>query len=802
MMRRYEVTPGPELFVEQGVTFAINDSHTIPSGYVMTVDGTLTTPQLEVQGLLRGDGVVQTNVTNRGALSPGGDGAGSLAVTGNLSLINMGNLAIELSGTGFGQFDSLNISGQATLSGLLSIKVFDTGQGGTYSPVLGDTFEILTAGGGVSGVFDVDVRTAIAGGLDLEAVYGLSSVELLVVSALDGDYNNDGKVDAADYVVWRKYDGTTNRLPNDPNGGTIGAAQFGTWRANFGASLPSPASPGATVPEPAGAMLLAGMLAIVSFRARRCRRRRENLMATDALKLFSLLAVAAVSAPDQAMGTLISLTPIKDNTLVQTVDGSQSNGVGSYLFAGRTDSNSDYLRRAVMAFDIAGNVPAGSIIQSANLTLDMSRTKVGAMTFDLHRLTSNWGQGASNADGQEGGGAPATANDATWLHTFYPGSFWTSAGGDFSATVSASRSVGGNGSYTWGSTAQMVADVQSWLNNPATNYGWILKGPEGVRSAKRFASRENTNAASRPALVIEFVSGGPMIFNWIGTGSGGSFHNPANWDTNTAPSSSTDIVNLINTASMDQVATLSSGVTVDDLTINGNTNSMTLSIGQGVTANVGDLDIGNLGGLGIPLATSSFGKLNASGPATLAGTLALSTPSADPVLTASFEFLTYASRTGRFDTITGHEIVPGRSFSLHYNNSRALAIAGQWAASTQQLTGEFDVPEDLLVTGAWNWNGMLVKRGDGELVLDLDGGFSTTTSATLAIIDGTVRLHGTGRVLSLDSLNYGELGQLSGNASLAGEYGWYGTVTAVPEPDALVLIFFGLLRVPRVRRRV
>jgi hypothetical protein len=139
------------------------------------------------------------------------------------------------------------------------------------------------------------------------------------------------------------------------------------------------------------------------------------------------------------------------------------------------------------------------------------------------------------------------------------------------------------------------------------------------------------------------------------------------------------------------------------------------------------------GGLGIPLATGSFGKLTASGPATLVGTLALSTPGADPIPTASFEFLSYATRTGRFDTFTGHEIVPGRSISMHYNNSRALAIAGQWAASGQQPTGEFDVPQDLTVSGAWNWNGLLVKRGDGELVLDLDGGYSTTISAALAI---------------------------------------------------------------------
>jgi hypothetical protein len=36
---------------------------------------------------------------------------------------------------------------------------------------------------------------------------------------LVGEYNGNGSVDAADYVVWRKNQGTSNPLPNDPTGG-------------------------------------------------------------------------------------------------------------------------------------------------------------------------------------------------------------------------------------------------------------------------------------------------------------------------------------------------------------------------------------------------------------------------------------------------------------------------------------------------------------------------------------------------------------------------------------------------------
>src|SRR5205085_2633394 len=56
----------------------------------------------------------------------------------------------------------------------------------------------------------------------------LNAIEITASTpaGINGDYNNDGKVDAADYVVWRKYAGTTHTLPNDPTGGTIGIAQY------------------------------------------------------------------------------------------------------------------------------------------------------------------------------------------------------------------------------------------------------------------------------------------------------------------------------------------------------------------------------------------------------------------------------------------------------------------------------------------------------------------------------------------------------------------------------------------------
>jgi hypothetical protein len=78
---------------------------------------------------------------------------------------------------------------------------------------------------------------------------------------LDGDFNDDGVVDAADYVAYRKNHGTNNALPNDGGLGTpITTAHLDLWKAHFGetAGAGSASSAGGAVPEP-GTCLLAGI---------------------------------------------------------------------------------------------------------------------------------------------------------------------------------------------------------------------------------------------------------------------------------------------------------------------------------------------------------------------------------------------------------------------------------------------------------------------------------------------------------------------------------------------------------------
>ena len=228
-------------------------------------------------------------------------------------------------------------------------------------------------------------------------------------------------------------------------------------------------------------------------------------------RFCAVLGFTALLIAPPAWADSVTLNPSKDNSLYQDATGQLSNGAGEFLFAGRTAQGSNFLRRALLAFDVAGNVPAGSLIRSAELTLTVSNSISGGVNMELRTVSADWGEGASNASSMGGGGgAQAQTGDATWLHTFFSTSFWTTAGGDFAGTASATTSVAGTGDYTWGSTDPMVADVQSWLDAPASNFGWIVIGAEGTSgSAKRFNSRENADSMTVPRLAINYA---PSIF--------------------------------------------------------------------------------------------------------------------------------------------------------------------------------------------------------------------------------------------------------------------------------------------------
>ena len=136
--------------------------------------------------------------------------------------------------------------------------------------------------------------------------------------------------------------------------------------------------------------------------------------------------------------------------------------------------------------------------------------------FDVHRLTADWGEAESDAGDPGGMGAPAEEGDATWTDRFFDlGMLWATAGGDFVAGSSAGATVGICTAVepfsALFSGADLVADVQAWVDDASSNHGWILIGDESEpETARRFVSREHTDRSLIPVLTVEFGEGDPV----------------------------------------------------------------------------------------------------------------------------------------------------------------------------------------------------------------------------------------------------------------------------------------------------
>lgn len=137
-------------------------------------------------------------------------------------------------------------------NGLFNIKVTD---GEDSSKVYETSFTNPFAYGGDIGFLSV------AGG---SPMYDNLSITLAGANpVVQGDYNNNGTVDAADYALWR--DGAA--LQNE--GVTLGTnspEDYDFWRARFGAN--SGAGAGiVSVPEPSSTVLILSILAVPLFRS-------------------------------------------------------------------------------------------------------------------------------------------------------------------------------------------------------------------------------------------------------------------------------------------------------------------------------------------------------------------------------------------------------------------------------------------------------------------------------------------------------------------------------------------------------
>ncbi len=246
-----------------GGVLAVNGTHTGGGAYTVNPGGTLG-----------GNGSITTNnanvvVTTGGSLAPGAS-AGTLTFdlgTGGLNLagVNSGGFKFELDTPAAS--DKVVISNASTALDLGTLDFSDftfTNLGGVTANtdyVLFDALSAFTAtlgtASGTFGGFNAMLQLDKTTNFDVVLKVGTALANL-------GDFNNDGKVDAADYVVWREAIGTQ--------------VKYDEWRANFGnmyfgsstASLVA-GNGNSAVPEPSTCLSFVVLSALVAIvRRRRC----------------------------------------------------------------------------------------------------------------------------------------------------------------------------------------------------------------------------------------------------------------------------------------------------------------------------------------------------------------------------------------------------------------------------------------------------------------------------------------------------------------------------------------------------
>jgi hypothetical protein len=216
-----------------------------------------------------------------------------------------------------------------------------------------------------------------------------------------------------------------------------------------------------------------------------------------AMKIFSrnFICVLLMSAAGliSVRAQTVTLTSVADTDIEQFHPDANSGGAATAVSGALGAPANHEIRRMLLRFDLSGQVPAGAVINSATLSVQVTRVPSVPVssTFGLRRVLAGW-----------------TENAATW-NSRLAGVHWQTPGAtgvaDAANTPSSTVFVSGLGRYVFPSTAALVADVQAWADNPSGNSGWLLvSGDEAsFRTARHFATRES--GAIAPVLTITYT---------------------------------------------------------------------------------------------------------------------------------------------------------------------------------------------------------------------------------------------------------------------------------------------------------
>jgi hypothetical protein len=157
----------------QSALLSISGEFTQTAGATRVNNGTITsTTALKILGgSVEGTGHILADFLNKGGIVSPGFSPGTLTIAGDYTQGHDATLLIEMAGLQPGEFDVLNVTGKATLDGLLKVSFLDG-----FRPVSGDMFRLLTYGSHF-GEFD-SIFVEKLPSFEFIADYGLSALTL------------------------------------------------------------------------------------------------------------------------------------------------------------------------------------------------------------------------------------------------------------------------------------------------------------------------------------------------------------------------------------------------------------------------------------------------------------------------------------------------------------------------------------------------------------------------------------------------------------------------------------------------
>jgi len=197
----------------------------------------------------------------------------------------------------------------------------------------------------------------------------------------------------------------------------------------------------------------------------------------------------------------------QDWIIENSAGGSGYYGVGQRVSYMLRDISPSY--NALTYFDLAGQVPAGAIIDSATLSLYVIDSSYATANVNLYRVTDPnskgmWREGTTSADN--------SADGVAWLRRDGTNSTvttaWTSTTGStimdsVNASSSGTLPFVNNGTG-WVTSTNLKTDVQAWVSGTAVNQGWYIRATGTGANEQNIPSNQNATVAYRPKLTITY----------------------------------------------------------------------------------------------------------------------------------------------------------------------------------------------------------------------------------------------------------------------------------------------------------